>query len=85
MTQAISPPTRAEQRVQRVAHFTDTYLPRRDGVVTSLRTLCGELDADGCATVTVAPRHREQPPSSALLTLRSVPCGVADLRLGGWP
>ncbi|WP_157546689.1 glycosyltransferase [Hamadaea tsunoensis] len=85
MTQAISPPTRAEQRVQRVAHFTDTYLPRRDGVVTSLRTLCRELDADGCATVTVAPRHREQPPSTDLLTLRSVPCGVADLRLGGWP
>jgi 1,2-diacylglycerol 3-alpha-glucosyltransferase len=23
----------------RIVHFTDTYLPRRDGVITSVRTL----------------------------------------------
>lgn len=85
MTQQLIAPAPVVARVQRVAHFTDTYLPRRDGVVTSLRTLCDALTADGCATVTIAPRHRSQDPCPELLTLGSVPCGVADLRLGGWP
>jgi 1,2-diacylglycerol 3-alpha-glucosyltransferase len=69
--------------VQRIAHFTDTYLPRRDGVVTSLQTLCAALDTE--ATLTVVPRHGDQIAGSDLLQLRSLPCGVADLRLGGWP
>jgi glycosyltransferase involved in cell wall biosynthesis len=69
--------------VQRIAHFTDTYLPRRDGVVTSLQTLCAAMDAE--ATLTVVPRHGDQTAASGLLQLRSLPCGVADLRLGGWP
>jgi 1,2-diacylglycerol 3-alpha-glucosyltransferase len=69
--------------VQRVAHFTDTYLPRRDGVVTSLQTLCAALDAE--ATLTVVPHHGDQVVTPGLLQLRSLPCGVADLRLGGWP
>jgi len=43
--------------VQRIAHFTDTYLPRRDGVVTSLRTLCAALDAEATLTVVPAPRR----------------------------
>jgi 1,2-diacylglycerol 3-alpha-glucosyltransferase len=85
MTQQLIAPAQVVARVQRVAHFTDTYLPRRDGVVTSLRTLCDALMADGCDTVTVAPRHRSQDPCPELLALGSVPCGVADLRLGGWP
>ncbi|NUO57703.1 MAG: glycosyltransferase [Hamadaea sp.] len=85
MTQQLLAPVPVAARVQRVAHFTDTYLPRRDGVVTSLRTLCDALTADGCETVTVAPRHRSQDRCPELLTLGSVPCGVADLRLGGWP
>lgn len=85
MTQQLIAPTPVVARVGRVAHFTDTYLPRRDGVVTSLRTLCDALAAEGCATVTVAPRHRSQIPDPEVLALRSLPCGVADLRLGGWP
>jgi glycosyltransferase involved in cell wall biosynthesis len=85
MTQQLIAPASVVAQVQRVAHFTDTYLPRRDGVVTSLRTLCDALTADGCATVTVAPRHRSQAPDPDLLALGSLPCGVADLRLGGWP
>ena len=85
MTQQLIAPAPVVARVQRVAHFTDTYLPRRDGVVTSLRTLCDALSADGCATVTVAPRHRSQEVDPGLLALGSLPCGVADLRLGGWP
>lgn len=44
--------------VRRIAHFTDTYLPRRDGVVTSLQTLCAALDTE--ATLTVVPRHGDQ-------------------------
>jgi glycosyltransferase involved in cell wall biosynthesis len=69
--------------VQRIAHFTDTYLPRRDGVVTSLQTLCAALDTE--ATLAVVPHHGDQIAGPGLLQLRSLPCGVADLRLGGWP
>lgn len=69
--------------VQRIAHFTDTYLPRRDGVVTSLQTLCAALETE--ATLTVVPHHSDQVTGNGLLQLRSLPCGVADLRLGGWP
>ena len=68
----------------RVANFTDTYLPRRDGVITSLRTLVAELRAQGHAALTVVPRHPDQCPEIDLLRLRAVPCGVADLRLSPW-
>jgi glycosyltransferase involved in cell wall biosynthesis len=68
----------------RVANFTDTYLPRRDGVITSLRTLVAELRAQGHPALTVVPRHPDQGPEEDLLRLRAVPCGVADLRLSPW-
>lgn len=68
----------------RVANFTDTYLPRRDGVITSIRTLAAALSEAGHATVTVVPRHPDQPRDESLLRLRSVPCGIADLRLSPW-
>ena len=68
----------------RVANFTDTYLPRRDGVITSIRTLAGALSESGHATLTVVPRHPDQPRDESLLRLRAVPCGVADLRLSPW-
>src|SRR5262245_33032670 len=69
----------------RVAHFSDTYLPRRDGVVTSLHTLTGALAAGGHTCLTVVPRHRDQVDRPGLLRLVAVPCGVADLRLLPWP
>lgn len=71
--------------VRRVAHFTDTYLPRRDGVVASLQTLITGLEAQGCAGVTVVPRHPSLAARSDLLIIGSIPCGVANLRLGTWP
>jgi len=71
--------------VRRVAHFTDTYLPRRDGVVASLQTLISGLEEQGCAGLTVVPRHPSLAGRSGLLTIGSIPCGVANLRLGTWP
>jgi 1,2-diacylglycerol 3-alpha-glucosyltransferase len=68
----------------RVANFTDTYLPRRDGVITSIRTLVAALEEAGHATLTVVPRHPGQPADTQLLRLRAVPCGVADLRVAPW-
>jgi glycosyltransferase involved in cell wall biosynthesis len=65
-------------------HFTDTYLPRRDGVITSIRTLAAALAAAGHPGLTVAPRHPHQPEEPGLLPLRALPCGVADLRLSPW-
>jgi 1,2-diacylglycerol 3-alpha-glucosyltransferase len=69
----------------RVVHFSDTYLPRRDGVITSLRTLTAEQVAAGHATLTVVPRDPEQVPEAALLTLRALPVGPANLRISPWP
>jgi 1,2-diacylglycerol 3-alpha-glucosyltransferase len=68
----------------RVANFTDTYLPRRDGVITSIRTLAGALSESGHSTLTVVPRHPDQPSDESLLRLRALPCGIADLRLSPW-
>jgi 1,2-diacylglycerol 3-alpha-glucosyltransferase len=65
-------------------HFTDTYLPRRDGVITSLRTLRAALAARGHDSVTVVPAHGAQPPETGLVRLPALPCGVADLRLSRW-
>lgn len=68
----------------RTAHFTDTYLPRRDGVVTSVQTLVAALTASGDPALTVVPRHPGQPGGDDLLRLPAVPCGVADLRMSHW-
>lgn len=68
----------------RVVHFTDTYLPRRDGVITSVRTLAGALADRGHPGLTVVPRHPGQPDEPALLRLPAIPCGIADLRLSPW-
>jgi len=77
--------TPARVDVCRVAHFTDTYLPRRDGVVASLQTLIAGLEAQGCGGLTVVPRHPSLADRPGLLTIGSIPCGVANLRLGTWP
>jgi len=69
----------------RIAHFSDTYLPRRDGVISSLRTLTAALRDEGHQTLTVVPRHPDQPDELDVQRLRSMPCGVADLRLASWP
>lgn len=69
----------------RVAHFTDTWLPRRDGVITALRTLTSVMDGLGHASVVVVPRHHEQAADSSTLRLPSVPCGIARFRLAAWP
>ena len=68
----------------RVANFTDTYLPRRDGVITSIRTLVEALGERGHRSLTVVPRHPDQPDDPGLLRLKAVPCGVAELRLSPW-
>lgn len=65
-------------------HFTDTYLPRRDGVVTSIRTLVRALADHGHPGLTVVPRHPGQADEPDLLRLRALPCGVADLRFSPW-
>jgi glycosyltransferase involved in cell wall biosynthesis len=69
----------------RVMHFTDTYLPRRDGVITSLRTLRAGLAELGHTSLTVVPAHREQAFEPGLIRLPALACGVADLRLARWP
>lgn len=42
----------------RVAFFTDTFLPKRDGIVTVLRLLLDHLQERGIATAVVAPGLR---------------------------
>ncbi|WP_121157187.1 glycosyltransferase [Micromonospora pisi] len=68
----------------RAVHFTDTYLPRRDGVVSSIRTLVRALADRGHPGLTVVPRHPGQTGEPDLMRLRALPCGVADLRLSPW-
>lgn len=65
----------------RVAHFSDTFLPRRDGIVTSLRTLIPELRGAGHPGLLVAPGHPCQSPGEVGLALPSIPAGVADMRI----
>lgn len=70
----------------RIAHFSDTYLPRRDGIVTALHTLTEALDGLGHQSLRVVPRHPDQKDDAAgLLRVRSLPCGVAQYRLAAWP
>ncbi|SDY14527.1 Glycosyltransferase involved in cell wall bisynthesis [Micromonospora pattaloongensis] len=82
---ATRPGGRAPSRALQIAHFSDTYLPRRDGVISSLHTLTEALTAAGHGCLTVVPRHRQQPAAPELLGLRALACGVADLRLLPWP
>ena len=70
----------------RIAHFSDTYIPRRDGVVTALQTLTAAMSDLGHSSLLVVPRHPDQPIGDLeLLRLPSVPCGVAQFRLAAWP
>ncbi|SHN45427.1 glycosyltransferase [Cryptosporangium aurantiacum] len=70
----------------RIAHFSDTFLPRRDGVITSIRTLAGALGSRGHESVLFAPGYPDATPVGfPVVGLSSVPCGVADLRLATWP
>lgn len=71
--------------VLRVAHFSDTYVPRRDGIVTAVQTLTAAMAEAGHSSLTVVPRHPDQPDDPGLLRLASVPCGVAQFRLAAWP
>lgn len=68
----------------RIVHFTDTYLPRRDGVITSLRTLVAAQREAGCVPLTIVPRHPDQPDEEGIHRLRAVPLGLADLRVSPW-
>lgn len=71
----------------RIAHFTDTWLPRRDGVVTSVQTLDRQLRAAGENSLIVVPRHKNAVAEvgQSLHTLRSLPVGVGGLRLAALP
>jgi glycosyltransferase involved in cell wall biosynthesis len=69
----------------RIAHFSDTYLPRRDGIVTALHTLTEALDGLGHQNLRVVPRHPDQGDADGLLRVRSLPCGVAQYRMAAWP
>jgi 1,2-diacylglycerol 3-alpha-glucosyltransferase len=69
----------------RIAHFSDTYLPRRDGIVTALHTLTEALGDLGHQNLRVVPRHPDQPNAAGLLRVRSLPCGVAQYRMAAWP
>ncbi len=68
----------------RIVHFTDTYLPRRDGVITSVRTLVAAQRSAGWVPLTVVPRHPGQPVEPDVHRLRAVPLGLADLRVSPW-
>ncbi|GGM51161.1 mannosyltransferase [Longimycelium tulufanense] len=69
---------------RRIAHFSDTYLPRRCGVGTSLRTLSTALTNTGCDCLSVVPRHPQLPTAPGLLQLPAIPTGLLGLRLA-WP
>jgi glycosyltransferase involved in cell wall biosynthesis len=64
----------------RVAHFSDTFLPRRDGIVTALRTMIGTLGQAGHPSLLVVPRQPAQPDGEVGIALPSVSIGVAGLR-----
>ncbi|HZC26959.1 MAG TPA: glycosyltransferase, partial [Actinopolymorphaceae bacterium] len=79
---------RTSRPTLRIAHFSDTYVPRRDGVVTAVHSLTSAMADLGHASLLVVPRHPDQPADPAdveLLRLPSVPCGVAQFRLAPWP
>lgn len=77
---------RSKPPTLRIAHFSDTYVPRRDGVVTILQTLTTAMAETGHESLVVVPRHPDQPADDdQLLRLPSIPCGVAQFRLATWP
>jgi 1,2-diacylglycerol 3-alpha-glucosyltransferase len=79
---------RTERPTLRVAHFSDTYVPRRDGVVTALQTLTSAMSDFGHSSLLVVPRHPDQPTDATdveLLRLPSMPCGIGQLRVAAWP
>ena len=79
-------PRDANLLLVRIMHFTDTYLPRRDGVITSLRTLREALAAAGHPRTMVVPAHPVAVGADpGLIRLPALACGVADLRLARWP
>jgi 1,2-diacylglycerol 3-alpha-glucosyltransferase len=53
-------------------------------VITSIRTLTSALAEQGHPGMTIVPRHPDQIVEDGLLTLRALPCGVANLRLSPW-
>ena len=60
----------------RIAFFTDTFLPKRDGIVTVLCLLLDHLQARGIATAVVAPRLRssaESYGSTHVIRVRGLP------------
>ena len=70
----------------RVAFFTDTFLPKRDGIVTVLCLLLDHLQARGIATAVVAPRLRssaDRYDDTCLLQPRSA--GTRVIRVRGLP
>jgi glycosyltransferase involved in cell wall biosynthesis len=66
---------------RRIAHFSDTFLPRRDGVVTSIRALVAEQRLTGHEALLVVPRHRGQPADEIGVAVPALTTPVADLRL----
>lgn len=78
---ALSAPT----KTLRVAHFSDTYEPRRDGIITSLQTLVRAMATLGHEGLMVVPGHPDQDDSDQLLRMPSVPCGIAQFRIAAWP
>jgi 1,2-diacylglycerol 3-alpha-glucosyltransferase len=70
----------------RVAHFSDTWLPRRDGIITVLQTLASTMDRLGHSSLLVVPRHPDLPKDDKnLLQIPSVPIGIAQFRIASWP
>lgn len=73
-------------RPMRVLHFSDTFLPRRDGIITSLVTLCQGLTEAGITTAAVVPSHPAAREGGIdVIQQRSFGVGIAELRLGVWP
>lgn len=68
----------------RIAHFSDTYLPRRCGIQTSLQVLIAALAEAGHTCLLVVPAHRSLRHQPGLYGLPGVPTGVVGLRLV-WP
>lgn len=66
----------------RVALFTDTDDPSRNGVATSVRTLCRALQDAGVTVLVTSPSQEILPrrPRPGVRQLSSIPTGFADLR-----
>ena len=70
----------------RVAFFTDTFLPKRDGIVTVLRLLLDHLQERGIATAVVAPSLRSGDTRyGSTRVLRPRSAGTRVIRVPGLP